>query len=67
MVATRRSCQYPGCSLGVDGAPYITQEGLSTQDSVLKDLELHITMVHAPAQAARSGGGASHAAQGADS
>ena len=51
--ATRRTCQYPGCEFGESGAPYITLEGLSTQDSVLKDLELHITMAHA---SPRSGG-----------
>ena len=46
MPATRRTCQWPGCASGEAGATYTTLEGLSTQDSVLKDLELHITMVH---------------------
>ena len=44
--AARRTCQCPGCSLGETGGPYITLDGLSTQESVLKDLELHIAMVH---------------------
>ena len=44
--ATRRTCQAPGCSLGENGAPYITQDGLSTQESVLRDLELHVSMAH---------------------
>ena len=44
--ATRRTCQCPGCSSGTDGGPYQTLEGLSTQESVLKDLELHLAMVH---------------------
>ena len=44
--ATRRTCQCPGCSSGIDGGPYQTLEGLSTQESVLKDLELHLAMVH---------------------
>ena len=34
------------CNHGDDGEPYMTLEGLSTQDSVLKDLELHISMAH---------------------
>lgn len=42
--ATRRTCQYPGCNLGDDGAAYITMEGIQTQESVLKDLELHLSM-----------------------
>ena len=44
--ATRRKCQFPGCNVGDDGEAYMTMEGLSTQDSVLKDLELHVTMAH---------------------
>ena len=44
--AVRRSCQVPGCSSGEEGLPYTTLEGLATQDSVLKDLELHLSMVH---------------------
>ena len=44
--AVRRTCQVPGCSAGEEGGAYTTLEGLSTQDSVLKDLELHISMVH---------------------
>ena len=44
--ATRRSCQCPGCVSGSDGGPYQTLEGLQTQESVLKDLELHLAMVH---------------------
>ena len=47
--AIRRQCQCPGCSFGEDGQPYKTQHGLVTQDSVLKDLELHLMMVHANA------------------
>ena len=44
--ATRRTCQVAGCSHGEDGEPYRTLEGLSTQDAVLKDLELHFGMAH---------------------
>ena len=44
--ATRRTCQVVGCTLGEDGQPYKTLEGLSTQDAVLKDLELHCGMTH---------------------
>ena len=44
--ATRRKCQVAGCDHGDDGQPYLTLDGLSTQDSVLKDLELHINMAH---------------------
>ena len=44
MPETRRTCQWPGCASGEAGATYTTLEGLSTQDSVLK--ELHFTMVH---------------------
>ena len=44
--ASRRTCQVPGCESGAEKSAYMTQEGLATQDSVLKDLELHITMVH---------------------
>ena len=55
MVSTRRKCQVQGCNSGEGGAPYMTQEGLSTQDSVLKDLELHITMAHS--QLRHGGGG----------
>ena len=44
--AVRRTCQVPGCDAGDNGDSYSTLEGLSTQDSVLKDLELHIAMVH---------------------
>ena len=46
MAPARRTCQWAGCSLGDAGAPYITLEGLSTQESVLKDLELHLAMAH---------------------
>ena len=53
--ATRRTCQYPGCNLGDDGAAYITMEGIQTQESVLKDLELHLSMAHT-GQGAHSGG-----------
>ena len=45
--ANRRKCQVPGCNSGEGGEPYTTFEGLATQDSVLRDLELHVTMVHA--------------------
>ena len=44
--ATRRTCLVEGCKFGEDGSPYITQEGLGTQDAVLKYLELHLKMVH---------------------
>ena len=44
--ATRRSCQWAGCCSGDSGEPYMTLEGLSTQEAVLKDLELHLAMVH---------------------
>ena len=44
--ATRRKCQVAGCDHGDDGQPYLTLDGLSTQDSVLKDLELNINMAH---------------------
>ena len=53
--ATRRTCQYPGCNLGDDGAAYITMEGIQTQESVLKDLELHLSMAHT-GQGAHGGG-----------
>ena len=46
-VPARRRCQYPKCIIGQDGGSYITQEGLTTNDNVLKDLELHIMMAHA--------------------
>ena len=46
--AARRKCQRPGCTLGDDGGPYVTLDGLSTQESVLKDLELHLGMAHPP-------------------
>ena len=36
----------PGCKSGEDGEPYFTMEGLSTQESVIKDLQLHLDMVH---------------------
>jgi len=60
--ATRRTCQCPGCNLGDGGAPYTTLEGLATQDSVLKDLELHISMAHSN----RGGGGGPQAVAGGD-
>ena len=44
--AARRTCQWTGCTLGDAGAPYTTLEGLATQESVLKDLELHLAMAH---------------------
>ena len=62
--ATRRNCQYPGCNQGDDGGPYITMEGLSTQESVLKDLELHIAMGHATHGGGGGGGGGSREAAG---
>ena len=33
--ATRRQCQLDGCD-------YVTVEGLTTNDAVLKDLEIHL-------------------------
>ena len=56
--ATRRTCQYPGCNLGEDGEAYTTMEGLSTQELVLKDIELHISMAHTAPGPSRSGTGA---------
>ena len=53
MPATRRACQYPGCTLGDAGAAYCTMEGLPTHEAVLRDLELHVSMAHA----AHGGGG----------
>ena len=53
--ATRRKCQVPGWSFGDDGGPYFTLEGLSSQESVLKDIELHITMAHSSMNIVRSG------------
>ena len=44
--AARRTCQWPGCTSGEDQTPYMTLEGISTQESVLKDLELHLAMAH---------------------
>ena len=44
--ALKRTCQVAGCNFGEDGTAYTTLEGLSTQDSVLKDLELHLDMAH---------------------
>ena len=44
--ATGRQCQYPGCNLGSDGGAYTTLDGLATQESVLRDLELHFKMAH---------------------
>ena len=44
--ANPRKCQVPGCSSGPDGAAYWTMDGLSTQEHVLKDLELHVSMAH---------------------
>ena len=52
-----------GCSVGDDGGAYVTQDGLSTQDSVLKDLELHITMVH---NMGTGGGGSTAREAGSD-
>ena len=52
MPATRRLCQFPGCVSGEDGSPYKTLDGLSTQELVLKDLELHLAMVHGIGQGA---------------
>ena len=46
VLAMRRRCQYPGCNIGDGGGAYVTMEGLLTQESVLKDLELHIAMAH---------------------
>ena len=40
--ATRRTCMVEGCTMGQDGGPYMTMEGLPTHDAVLKDYELHI-------------------------
>jgi len=57
--AVRRQCQVPGCSLGEGGEPYTTLEGLSSQENVLKDLELHFTMAH-------SGGAGRVQSQGSD-
>ena len=56
--ANRRTCQYPGCNLGEGGEAYTTIEGLPTQELVLKDLELHISMAHTVPGAARGGPGA---------
>ena len=44
--ANRRTCQVPGCSSGENGQAYSTMEGLSTQDSVIEDLKLHVMMAH---------------------
>ena len=55
--AARRTCQCPGCALGDEGGPYVTLEGLATQESVLKDLELHLAMVHGIGHGAGGGGG----------
>ena len=44
--ATRRKCQVAGCNHGENNEPYMTLEGLATQDFVLKDLELHVNMAH---------------------
>ena len=44
--ALKRTCQVAGCNYGEGGGAYTTLEGLSTQDSVLKDLELHLEMAH---------------------
>ena len=61
--AARRKCQRPGCTLGDDGGPYVTLDGLSTQESVLKDLELHLGMAHPPNVVGGGiGGGAREAA-----
>ena len=45
MAASRRTCQWPGCVLGEDGEAYQMMENLSTQELVLKDLEVH-TSIH---------------------
>ena len=37
----RTTCKIHRCNAGEDGNPNSTLEGLSTQDSVLKDLELY--------------------------
>ena len=37
--ATRRTCMVEGCTMGQDGGPYMTMEGLPTHDAVLKDYE----------------------------
>ena len=55
--ATRRTCQVAGCNLGEGGTPYQTQEGLATQESVLKDLELHLSMAHSRGHGPGGGGG----------
>ena len=51
--ATRRACLVEGCNFGANGSPYMTLEGLSTQDAVLKDLELHLHMVHSDLRGSR--------------
>ena len=54
--ATRRVCQWAGCTFGDSGGPYMTLEGLSTQEAVLKDLELHLAMAHGFGQGTAMGG-----------
>ena len=45
-LVTRKTCQVPGCCFGDDQSAYITQEGLSAQDLLLRDLKLHHAMAH---------------------
>ena len=49
--ATRKSCDFPGCSKGEpDGqgnlTPYLTEKGLPTRADVSQDLDRHIKMAH---------------------
>ena len=44
MSPNRRTCQFPGCTMGEDGGAYKTMENLESQEMVLKDLEIHLSI-----------------------
>jgi hypothetical protein len=44
MVAVRRICQVPGCSMGEGGGPYVTLLNLTTQEYVLQDMRQHLNV-----------------------
>ena len=45
MSPIRRTCQFLGCGLGMDGGAYKMMENLASQELVLEDMQLHV-LVH---------------------
>ena len=43
MSPNRRTCQFLGCGLGVDGGAYMMMENLGSQELVLEDMVLHVS------------------------